>query len=393
MSDIRFAVRLLLKHPAYTAIIIITLALGIGANTAIFSAFNAIMLRPLPYNDPERIVTVWDSFPKLGVKKIGVTYANFTDVKERSKSFEPLALYAAGSTTAFNLTGLGGPERVQAASASADFFRALGVNPLHGRTFTDDDAQPGRNRLVVLGYNLWQRDFGGNANIINQNIKLNDVDFTVVGVMPPGFSFPSGAEMPAGQQFASATEIWTPLVIPNTPAARNDRQVRGYRAVARLKPGVTIKQAEADTRAIAQQLVAEHSQENEGLDMSVTTMRENQVGELRPAMFALVSAAGFVLLIACANIANLLLSRGTSRQKEFTIRAALGASRRRIVRQLLTESLLLSIVGGCFGLLFSLSLRLLIVFAPANIPHLTEAKLDWRVLLFTFVMSLATGVL
>ena len=392
MSDLKFALRLLLKHPAYTAIIIITLGLGIGANTAIFSAFNAIMLRPLPYNDPERIVTVWDSFPKLGVKKIGVTYANFTDLKERNQVFDPLALYAAGSTTAFNLTGLGGPERVQAASASSDFFRALGVNPLHGRTFTDDDSQPGRNHLAVLGYNLWQRDFGGDPNIVNRNIKLNDVDFTVVGVMPPGFSFPSGNEMPAGQQFASATELWVPLVIPNTPAARNDRQVRGYRAVARLKPGVTVKQAEAETRAIAQQLVAEYPQDNDGLDMSVTTMRENQVGELRPAMFALLGAAGFVLLIACANIANLLLSRGASRHREFTIRIALGASRRRIVRQLLTESLLVAFIGGCVGLLFSLGLRALIAIAPANIPHLNEARIDPRVLLFTLAVSLLTGV-
>ena len=393
MDDLRFAIRLLLKRPAFSAIIITTLALGIGANTAIFSAFNAIMLRPLPYHDPESIATVWDSFPKLGVKKIGVTYANFADLKERSHVFDPLALYAAGSTTAFNLTGLAGPERVQAASATSDFFRALGVNPIYGRTLTDDDAQPGRNRVVVLGYNLWQRDFGGDAGIVNRNIKLNDVDFTVVGVMPSGFSFPSGAEMPAGQQFASATELWVPLTIPNTPAVRNDRQVRGYRAVGRIKPGVTIKQAEAETRAIAQQLVAEHPSENDGLDMSVTTMRENQVGEFRPAMFALLGAAGFMLLIACTNIANLLLSRATARRRELVIRTALGASRRRIVRQLLTESLLLSMLGGLLGVLLSLSLRLFIAFAPANIPRLTEARLDVRVLLFTLGLSLLTGVL
>src|ERR1043165_2297336 len=163
MSDLKFALRLLLKHPAYTAIIIITLGLGIGANTAIFSAFNAIMLRPLPYNDPERIVTVWDSFPRLGVNKIGVTYANFTDLKERNHVFEPLALYTAGSTTGFNLTGLSGPERVQAARATGDFFRALGVAALHGRTLNGEDEQAGRNHVALLGYNLWQRDFGGDA--------------------------------------------------------------------------------------------------------------------------------------------------------------------------------------------------------------------------------------
>lgn len=393
MDDLRFAIRLLLKRPAFSAIIITTLALGIGSNTAIFSAFNAVLLRPLPYHDPDTIATVWDSFPKLGVKKIGVTYANFADLKERSRVFDPLALYAAGSSTAFNLTGLAGPERVQAASATADFFRALGVNPIFGRTLTDDDAQPGRNRVVVLGYNLWQRDFGADAGIVNRTIKLNDVDYTVIGVMPEGFSFPSGAEMPAGQQFASATELWVPLTIPNTPAARNDRQVRGYRAVARIKPGVTIKQAEAETRAIAQQLVAEHPTENDGLDMSVTTMRENQVGEFRPAMFALLGAVGFTLLIACTNIANLLLSRATARRRELVIRTALGASCRRIVRQLLTESLVLSMLGGLLGILLSLSLRLFVAFAPANIPRLTEAKIDVRVLLFTLGLSMLTGVI
>lgn len=393
MADLKFAIRLLRKHRAYSAIIVATLALGIGANTAIFSAFNAIMLRPLPYDDPETIVTVWDSFPKLGVKKIGVTYANFSDLKERNNVFDPLALYAAGSTTGFNLTGLGGPERVQAASASSDFFRALGVKPAQGRTITDEDTEPGRNHVVVLGYNLWQRDFGGNANIINQKIKLNDIDFTVVGVMPPGFSFPSGSEMPAGQKFASATELWTPLTIPNTPAARNDRQVRGYRLVARLKPGVTTKQAEAQTRTIAQQLVAEHPQENEGLDMSVTTMRENQVGELRPPLYALLGAAGFVFLIACANVASLLLSRATTRNREFMIRAALGASRRRLLRQVLTESVLLSIIGGFFGVLLSLNLRRLIALAPANIPRLSEARIDERVLLFSLGVSVLAGLL
>jgi putative ABC transport system permease protein len=243
---------------------------------------------------------VWDSFPQVGVQKIGVTYANFADLKERSHAFEPLALYAVGSTTTYNMMGAAGPEVIQATYATGDFFRALDVPPLLGRALETEDEEAGRNHVVVIGYNLWQRDFGGDPHVIGKPLKLSDEDFIIVGVMPAGFAFPSGREMPAGQQFALSTELWVPLTITNPSDARSDRTIRGYRAVARLKPGVTVEQAQTETNAIVRELVAEHPNENANLEVSVLTLRENQVGELCPVLLALLGAVGLVFLIACA---------------------------------------------------------------------------------------------
>jgi putative ABC transport system permease protein len=337
-------------------------------------------------------VLVWDTFVQAGVKTIGPTYANSIDLRDRTQAFDLVALFQSASTTTMNLTGLAGPERIQSTRATGDFFRVMNVAPYLGRTLATEDEDVGRNQVVVLGYDLWRRDFGGDPQVIGRRIKLNDDDYTVVGVMPEGFSFPSGSEMPAGQQFASATELWVPLTV--APAARQDRVLHSFRVVARLKPGVTVEQAQADTNAVVSQLVAEHPIDNEGLGPTILTIRENQVGAFRPALVVLLGAVGFVLLIACANLANLMLSRAAVRQKEFSIRAALGASRGRIVRQLLTESALLSVLGGALGLMLAvIGGRVLLAVAPTNIPRLHEIGLDTRVLLFTNAITLFTGLL
>ena len=393
-QDIRYSIRLLLKNPSFTIISVLALALGIGANTVIFSAFNAIMLRPLPYGDPGGIAMVWSSFPQNGISKFGVPAGNFNDWRDRNHVFETLALYQAASNTTYNLTGMSGPERVQGAKSTGDFFKVLSVSPLFGRSIQTDDEQVGKDHVVVIGFNLWQRYFGGDQNIVGKSIKLNDEDYQVIGVMPRGFQFPSGQEMPAGQQFASSTELWTPLAFPPNSPGRTDRITNAFRAVARLKPGVTIQQAQSDMTAVAGRMAEEYPQTNQGASVFINGMRENQVGDLRVSMIVLLGAVGFVLLIACVNIANLLLSRAAARSKEFTIKRALGASRSRILQQLLTESVLLSVIGGMVGLGLSvLAIRLLIAFAPANIPRLGEVSIDLRVLGFTLLISLATGVL
>jgi putative ABC transport system permease protein len=392
VQDLKYSLKLLVKNPSFTAIAATTLALGIGANTAVFSLVNAVLLRQPAYTEPDGIVTVWSAFPQAGVSKFGVAYKNVQDWKEQNKVFATLAVYQAASNTSLNLTGISGPIRIQSTRATGDFFQVLNVRPLLGRTISAEDEFPGRDHVVVVGYDLWQHDFGGDSQLIGRTVKLNDEDYQVVGIMPPGFQFPSGLEMPAGQQFASATELWTPLTVPNA-GVQNDRVTNSFRAVARLKEGVSSKQAQSQMSAITRRMVAEHPNELQGLEVLVSTMQENQVGELRPALLVLLAAVGFVLLIACVNIANLLLSLAAGRQREFVVRAALGASRSRIVQQLLTDSVLLAAIGGALGLAIAvLANRMLVRIGPGNIPRLNEVGIDFRVLAFTILISTATGI-
>jgi putative ABC transport system permease protein len=376
-GDIRYAIRSLLKRPAFTAIAVITLALGIGANTAIFSVINAVLLRPLPYRDAELIVTVWQSSARARVSRNDVSPANFLDWQEQSRSFESMA---GIEPFGFSLIGNGEPERFQAWLVTAGFFETLGTNSFRGRTFSSQDYQPGNERVVVVSYGLWQRRFGSDQNLVGQKLTLNGQPYTVIGIMPREFQFPPDRE------------IWAPRVL-----RENDRQLRGptyWNVIARLKPGVTIKQAQDEMSAIAGRLATQYPDTNGGMGSTVVPLPEQLTGHVRSALWILLGAVGFVLLIACANVANLLLVRGAERHREFAIRSALGAARVRLIRQLLTESLLLALLGGIGGVLLAAwGVRLILAFNSAKIPRIEYVSLDVRVMLFALGVSVITAVI
>ena len=378
IQDLRYGFRMLLKHPGFTALAVIALALGIGANSAIFSVVNSLLLRPLPFSEPDRLVQVWETSAKLGRSNIPASFPNFADWRAQSHAFEQTVAYADWT---FNLTGTAEPERIRSAIVSPAFFATLGVKPIRGRTFLPDEDQPGKDLSVVISERLWQRRFNADPDIVGKPIDLNGQSYTIVGVV---------ARVSDVHGLADDTELWAP--VSHGPGATN-RRGHYLGVLARLKPGVTLQQAQAEMDTVAAALARQYPEANADRGVRLVPLQEQVVGGFRLALLVLLGAVVFVLLIASTNVANMLLARAASRQKEIAIRTALGAGRWRIVRQLLTESLLLALIGGTLGLLLALwGVDLLVALGPADLPRVKEIAIDGRVLLFTFAVALVVGV-
>ncbi len=382
LKDIRYGVRSLLKHPGFTAIVVVTLAVGIGASSAIFSVVNTVLLRPLPYRQADRIVAIQE-LDKNG-KRVQVTPANFLDWRAQNTVFEQLAAIV---TRPANLALADTAERIDLAMTSANFFSVFGAEPQQGRLFIPTDEQAGHAPVVVVSHGLWQRRFGGEASLVGKAITLDGVSYTVVGIAPAGFQYPD------------KTDVWVPpfRLAPTVNERMDPTQVRGFgmlAAVALLKPGVGLPQAVSEMETITARLRQQYPDSNNRRFNRVVSLHTHLVGETGAMLLLLFGAVGFVLLIACANVANLLLASAAARQKELAIRTALGASRFRLMRQLLTESVILALTGGALGFLLALwGVALMTKLLPQDFPRLGEIKLDWRVLGFTLVASIVTGIL
>jgi putative ABC transport system permease protein len=373
-QDVRYGARMLAKNPGFTLVAILTLALGIGANTAIFSLVNAVLIRPLPFAEPERLVWTWGEFS--GGNRASTSPPDFLDYRAQNRSFEELA---ATYFNSFNLTGAGEPERIIGSMVTTNFFQALGVKPVRGRAFLPEEEQSGRERVAIIGQGLWQRRFGGDPQIIGKTIQLDGRSHTVVGVAPDA------------TRALQEAEIWTPLTFENSEM--KVRRFHFLRAIGRLKQGVTLQQAQADIDAVSVGLEKLYPESNKDWRLRLVPMREYLVGQTRRPLYVLLGAVGFVLLIACANVANLTLAQASRRQKEVGLRHALGANRMRLIRQMLTESALLSVIAGAVGLLLAWLLSdLLRALAQDSIPRVGEIALDTRVLGFTLLVSLLIGV-
>jgi putative ABC transport system permease protein len=386
-QDLRYGIRMLIKRPGFTAVAIIALALGIGANTAIFSVVNAVLLKPLPFSDPNRLVAVYETHTRRGITQSTVSYPNFADWRSQSSVFERIAAY---HNSDYILTGADEPARLQCAIVSADMFDLLGAKPALGRAFLPEEDKPGDSgRVAILSDAMWKKRFSADPNILEKSITLNGKNYSIAGVMPAGFQFPIQNE---------PVELWTTFAsefesVEGDPTTEQ-RGAHYLEVIARLKPDVDKKQAQAEMDAIMSRLEQQYPDQNSYRGANVVPALESLVGDIRPALLILLGAVGCVLLIACANVANILLARATTRHKEMAIRAALGASRSRIVRQLLTESVTLGLAGGALGLIVALwGTDLLVALSRDDIPRAAQIGLDGRVLLFTLTVSVLTGVI
>src|SRR5438874_1552704 len=384
-QDVRYGTRMLAKNPGFSAIAILTLALGIGANTAIFSVVNAVLLRPLPFQESDRLVDIWHTPPQAsfpGIPTFTVSPANFLDWRARSQAFEGMSAYGGGRYT---LTGTGHPEAVRMIGATTGLFSILRAQPLLGRTFFPEEDSPGREHVVVLSYKFWRGRFNGDRNVIGKTIALNNQTFTIVGVMGQDFEFPISTDP------ANRPQMWKPLSWNDQERAVRDNH--NYAVIARLKNDVTLQQARGELDSISNQLALQYPADDKGWGATAIPLREDLVGDVRPALLMLLGAVALVLLIACANVTNLLLAKVLSRQKEIAIRVAMGASRYRLLQQATAETLLMGLAGGAFGLIFAHYGVLLIVrFLAQRLPRSAEIALDGWVFTFALGVSLLTGI-
>jgi putative ABC transport system permease protein len=392
LQDLRYGLRLLWKSPGFTVVSVLTLALGIGVNTALFSVVNEVIIRPLPFKDSSQLVMIWTSLPSLGFQKIPFSPSDYTDVAQNQQSFQAIAIF---ENQKFDLTGEGQPEQITGARVSASLFSVLGTQPILGRTFLPEEDQPGREMEVVLGYALWQQRYGSDRSIIGKTVSLNRQPYTVVGVMPRGFEFPLHG--PSDNQ--QPGQVYVPAAFSSTVL-----QMRGamyqYSVVARLKPGVTIQEAQNEAQVLGPRVEKNYPPEvlkafrNAELSFLIDSYHNAVAGEVRTPMLIMLGAVALVLLIACANVANLLLSRGAVRQRELAIRSAMGANRSRLLRQMLTESLLLAMTGSAVGIVLAkVGKDMLLKFLPASFPHPDTIDLNASVFAFAMLLCLVATLI